>query len=82
MADTVDALAAGDGGRRANAELRRLIPLVAGRGGCRMPDGAVRFVASAVEVFRDHIEAHRHGPCDRVDSRPVLPVPPAEAAWR
>jgi hypothetical protein len=47
-----------------------------------MPDGAVRFVASAVEVFRDHIEAHRHGPCDRVDSRPVLPVPPAEAAWR
>jgi NADH:ubiquinone oxidoreductase subunit F (NADH-binding) len=82
IASTVEALAHGDLGHRADAELRRLVPLVSGRGGCKMPDGAVRFVASAAEVFRDHIEDHRHGACDRVDVRPALPVPPAEATWR
>jgi NADH:ubiquinone oxidoreductase subunit F (NADH-binding) len=82
IASTVEALGRGDVGHRADAELRRLMPLVSGRGGCKMPDGAVRFVASAVEVFRDHIDDHRHGVCGRVDVRPVLPVPPAAEAWR
>jgi NADH:ubiquinone oxidoreductase subunit F (NADH-binding) len=82
IAGTVEALGRGDVGHRADAELRRLMPLVSGRGGCKMPDGAVRFVVSAVEVFRDHIDDHRHGACGRVDGRPVLPVPPTEEAWR
>ena len=82
IASTVEALGRADVGHRADAELRRLMPLVSGRGGCKMPDGAIRFVASAVEVFRDHIEDHRHGVCGRLDVRPVLPVPSADGAWR
>jgi NADH:ubiquinone oxidoreductase subunit F (NADH-binding) len=82
IASTVEALGRGNVGHRADAELQRLMALVSGRGGCKMPDGAVRFVASAVEVFREHIDDHRHGACRRLDVRPVLPVPAAEAAWR
>src|SRR5262249_8194891 len=63
LADRRAALVRGDAGPRAESELRRLLPLVAGRGGCKLPDGAVRFVASAAEVFRDHIELHRRGGC-------------------
>jgi NADH:ubiquinone oxidoreductase subunit F (NADH-binding) len=82
IADTVDGLVRGDLDRRAEAELRRLMPLVSGRGGCKMPDGAVRFVASAVDAFRDHIDAHRYGTCGRANSAPVLPVPRPQDIWR
>jgi len=82
IATTVEELVRGDASRRSEAELRRLVPLVSGRGGCKMPDGAVRFVASAIEVFRDHIEDHRYGGCRRTDPRRGLPVPQPEEAWR
>jgi NADH:ubiquinone oxidoreductase subunit F (NADH-binding) len=42
------------------AELERLGRLVAGRGACRHPDGAVRFVQSAVETFADEFARHAH----------------------
>ena len=37
---------------------------VRGRGACHHPDGAVRFVESALRVFARDIEAHRRGRCD------------------
>lgn len=41
---------------------------VAGRGACAHPDGASRFVRSALAVLTDEIAAHRSGGC----GRPVL----------
>jgi len=61
--------------------IHRLVPLVAGRGACSHPDGAARFVASAVEVFADEIERHRRGRCRSTNHEPVLPLG-ASGEWR
>jgi NADH:ubiquinone oxidoreductase subunit F (NADH-binding) len=47
------------GARRLETWLRQ----VAGRGACRHPDGATRFVESALHVFAREFELHRHGRC-------------------
>jgi NADH:ubiquinone oxidoreductase subunit F (NADH-binding) len=48
---------------------------VDGRGACRHPDGAVRFVASALDVFATEFEAHSvHRRCTS-DGALVLPIP-------
>lgn len=45
---------------------------VRGRGACHHPDGTVRFVESALEVFADDLDSHAHGRCA---ARPAgLPV--------
>ena len=56
-------------------DLRRWCGLVAGRGACRHPDGTVRLVASALEVFDGEVTAHRHGSCTATSWAPFLPVP-------
>jgi NADH:ubiquinone oxidoreductase subunit F (NADH-binding) len=52
-----DGRAAGD----ALAHLRRWAGQVEGRGGCRMPDGAVRLLRSALRVFADDVQRHLAG---------------------
>ncbi|MDE3222097.1 MAG: SLBB domain-containing protein, partial [Acidobacteriota bacterium] len=50
--------------RDADAALRRLIEragVIEGRGACHHPDGVVRFVRSAIEVFRDDLAQHVAG---------------------
>ena len=61
--------------------LRRLAPQVFGRGACAHPNGATRFVASAVDVFADEIEGHRVGRCTGPAHPPVLPLG-ASSDWR
>jgi NADH:ubiquinone oxidoreductase subunit F (NADH-binding) len=47
-------------------EVERLSRLVTARGACRHPDGVVKFVTSALEVFEDEFAAHaRHQGCRR-----------------
>jgi NADH:ubiquinone oxidoreductase subunit F (NADH-binding) len=45
------------------AELARMSALVTGRGACAHPDGSARFVASTLDVFRGHVDAHLEGRC-------------------
>ena len=54
--------------------LRRWLGQADGRGACSHPDGAVRLVRSALDLFGPELEQHRHGWCCGTDR--VLPVPP------
>ena len=73
IAGGVERLVDGRGDDR--AQLARWVETVRGRGTCKHPDGATRFVASALKVFADEVETHlRYGRC-RSRTAPVLPVP-------
>lgn len=56
--------------------LWRRMAMVEGRGACRLPDGAVRLVRSALTVFGADVHRHlQRRPCDGWNRPPVLPVP-------
>jgi NADH:ubiquinone oxidoreductase subunit F (NADH-binding) len=57
--------------------LERWLEQVRGRGACRHPDGAVRLVASALDVFAHEVELHAVGRCNG-DGRVLLPTGPAQ----
>jgi NADH:ubiquinone oxidoreductase subunit F (NADH-binding) len=80
VADTVQQLATGTASAGARAELARWGKDIKGRGACQHPDGAVRFVSSALRVFAEDFDDHaRHGPCPRCSHPPVLPATPIPA---
>jgi NADH:ubiquinone oxidoreductase subunit F (NADH-binding) len=60
---------------RVLADLARWAGLVEGRGACHHPDGAVRFVRSALRVFADEVREHQRGRCNGSDDRAFLPIP-------
>jgi NADH:ubiquinone oxidoreductase subunit F (NADH-binding) len=67
----------------AEAAARRWLDMVAGRGACKLPDGAVRFVSSGFIVFAEHIAEHRtRGRCPAFAAPAALPVPRPEDSWR
>jgi NADH:ubiquinone oxidoreductase subunit F (NADH-binding) len=53
--------------------LPRWLDQIAGRGACRHPDGAVRMVRSALDVFTDECAVHMRGSCTGKGG-PVLPT--------
>jgi NADH:ubiquinone oxidoreductase subunit F (NADH-binding) len=60
------------------ARIEQRFALVAGRGGCRHPDGAVRFADSALGAFAADLEDHLRGwPCEGSRQAPILPLPGA-----
>jgi len=63
IADSVGALAAGIAHISERERVLRWTSEVRGRGACHHPDGAVRFVESALSVFEQDIEWHRGGRC-------------------
>ena len=73
IADAMGALAAGTGRDRDRDRVLRWASEIRGRGACHHPDGAVRFVASAVTVFAPEIEAHRGARCAAIPAG--LPLP-------
>ncbi len=68
---------------RVRADVERWAGLVAGRGACAHPDGTVRLVRSALQVFAGEIDLHAKGRCSAASNRPVLPLPngPRTADW-
>ncbi len=75
IAAAVRALALGPWHDKQMAHLDRWLGIVPGRGACRHPDGAVRFVLSALSVFAKDVARHRSGhPCTGIRRAPVLPV--------
>lgn len=63
VADSVVALADGIAHPREHDRVLRWSSEITGRGACHHPNGAVRFVESALSVFAQDIETHRHGRC-------------------
>jgi NADH:ubiquinone oxidoreductase subunit F (NADH-binding) len=63
------------GDPRTEDRIRRWAGDVEGRGVCRLPDGTIRFVRSALSVFAEEIERHRDGACGRAASPQILPTP-------
>jgi NADH:ubiquinone oxidoreductase subunit F (NADH-binding) len=56
--------------------LQQRLSVIPGRGACRHPDGAVRFAASALQVFASHVKFHeRAGRCLAARRPGVLPIP-------
>ncbi len=81
IASGVQELADGVAERGARQRTDRLAALVARRGACGHPDGAVSFILSALEVFATEFADHaRHGPCDACARPAELPLPARERA--
>lgn len=85
VAGDMAALAAGTADApEALDRLRRRLGVIAGRGACAHPDGAVRLAASALRVFAADAAGHAaHGPCAAAAQPPQppwLPVPDVAAA--
>jgi NADH:ubiquinone oxidoreductase subunit F (NADH-binding) len=64
---------------RAVTDMIRWAGLVQGRGACHHPDGTVRFIRSALHVFRDEITLHGQGRCVDPARQPFLPLPAGTA---
>jgi NADH:ubiquinone oxidoreductase subunit F (NADH-binding) len=63
IADAVGALADGRADEHELGRVRRWASEVRGRGACHHPDGAVRFVQSALGVFAEELAEHRGSRC-------------------
>ncbi len=63
IADSVGALADGVAHERERDRVLRWTSEVVGRGACHHPNGAARFVESALDVFGDEIDWHRSSRC-------------------
>ncbi len=82
IAETFHKVAVGRARPPALDLLSRWAGEVLGRGACRHPDGAVLFLASALQVFAADLRHHvRTGVCRFSGQAPVLPVPDTEVGW-
>jgi NADH:ubiquinone oxidoreductase subunit F (NADH-binding) len=64
LADTISQLAFMGQDPKVRGRLDRLCGLIANRGACHLPDGAIRLVKSALTAFSDEVDLHIHrGPC-------------------
>lgn len=84
IARSLAGLADGSGGGAALDTARRGAAAVRGRGACSHPDGAYRFVMSALDVFTDDLAAHvcGRGCAGRSATTCRCPRFPVRSGWR
>jgi NADH:ubiquinone oxidoreductase subunit F (NADH-binding) len=83
LASTVAEIAAGAAAAGAAQRVERLTQLVSRRGACAHPDGAARFVRSALVAFAPDFADHaRHGRCEACARPAELPLPAHARARR
>ena len=82
IAGAMEDLAGGRRTRESLAAISRWLPMVDKRGGCKLPDGVVRFVSSGLQVFGDHVAEHQRHTCRHAGAAAVLPVPAHRGPWR
>jgi NADH:ubiquinone oxidoreductase subunit F (NADH-binding) len=76
IATSVEEIAGGIARANASQRIARLAALVHRRGACGHPDGAARFVTSALDAFGPEFADHaRHGPCEGCARPGELPLP-------
>jgi NADH:ubiquinone oxidoreductase subunit F (NADH-binding) len=76
IAGAIEELASGTAAAGTEQRIARWASMVQGRGACAHPDGAVRFVSSALDVFAEEFAEHaQHGPCATCARPPELPLP-------
>jgi NADH:ubiquinone oxidoreductase subunit F (NADH-binding) len=76
LAADLEDLQAGRGDRGLPDRIHRRAATIDGRGACRHPDGVVRLVRSALQVFADDAAAHTLGhPCQGHANPTVLTLP-------
>lgn len=63
VAELVSRLAGHRARRRDLDRLHQMMALIDGRGACRLPDGALRMIRSALREFASEIDDHRRGRC-------------------
>jgi NADH:ubiquinone oxidoreductase subunit F (NADH-binding) len=76
IADSLAELAGPRPSSRARGDIERWSGLITGRGACHHPDGAARFIGSALTVFAGEISRHKQGTCSATTREPFLPLPP------
>lgn len=82
IAETFHRVATGKARQGSLDLLTRWSSDVRGRGACRHPDGAMLFLASAMDVFAADLRHHlKHGDCRFSQRPPMLPVPATDAGW-
>jgi NADH:ubiquinone oxidoreductase subunit F (NADH-binding) len=83
IAGDLELLWSGRGGPEVVQRIARRSAEVDGRGACRHPDGVVRLVRSALDVFAADVHSHAHGrPCPGHSTTTVLTLPSRPVAHR
>jgi NADH:ubiquinone oxidoreductase subunit F (NADH-binding) len=76
LATAIEEVAAGAARGKARQRIAYFASLARGRGACSHPDGAVRLIVSALEVFAADFADHaKHGLCDACRRPGELPLP-------
>ena len=76
IAGAIEEVAAGAVSAGVGQRIARWCALAKGRGACAHPDGVVRFITSALDVFAQEFADHaRHGPCEACSRPHELPLP-------
>jgi NADH:ubiquinone oxidoreductase subunit F (NADH-binding) len=82
ISDTMSSVAAGDHVDANVERLHELFDEVRGRGACHYPDGVIRFVDTALDVFAAEVHHHQaHHRC-LTGEPPHLPIPAFDGRWQ